>query len=204
MLRFPKKYDNNRVRTIIFEREPEMAKVLKVKREAVVKLFEHLGFKTAGKWDTKRLVAKIKNLPELTDGVKIRNPKVKKALVAILAADKIVIKTDEDEQPEKKSSKVSKKVVKKVKKTVKKTVKKKATSKKDSNEVTKDDFGCRLGTQSALINAALEKKGRTLEAIAKTTKLSAARVRSHLRTFTKKGFVKEDNKGRFVRSGKSV
>lgn len=82
-----------------------MASGIKIKKETVIKLFVELGFKTAGRWPTKKLQQKIKNLPELTDGVKIRKPKVRKILNAILAAKKVAIVDEAAEAEDKKLQK---------------------------------------------------------------------------------------------------
>ena len=110
-----------------------MARVMKVKRAMVVRLFEELGFKTAKKWDIKRLQAKVRNLPELTDGVRIRSFKVRKILKSLLAVDKVVIKTAEEGQREEKNlENVERaKKTKKVKRVVKKKVSKKKAVKKE-------------------------------------------------------------------------
>lgn len=82
-------------------------KRIRVKREPVVKLFELLGYKTAPKWDNKKLQGKIKNLPELTDGVKIKNTKAKHFLAKLLAAKKVVVgeKEKEPKAPKEKAQK---------------------------------------------------------------------------------------------------
>jgi len=66
---------------------------LVIKKEKAIKLFKYLGYKTAENWDDKQLAKKLKNLEELTEGVKIKNPKVKKFLTKILNADSIRIKS---------------------------------------------------------------------------------------------------------------
>lgn len=78
---------------------------LKIKKSIVVKLFEELGFKTAKSWPTSKLSTKIKKLPELTDGVKIRKPKVKKVLSAILNAKSVKIVDATEEAEDKKLQK---------------------------------------------------------------------------------------------------
>lgn len=51
------------------------------------KIFEALGFKTAGKWDAARLTKKIKNLANLTEGCELAT-KVRKQVSTIVRAQK--------------------------------------------------------------------------------------------------------------------
>ncbi len=170
-------------------------KILVLSQVSAVKLFEALGYKTANTWTEDRLMKKIKNLPELVDGVKIKKPKVKALLKKILKAKKVRIRMTDAEESQPKTTKKSKKkkvaaVKEKVsKKSKKKGKKKKTTAKKEAAEV--DDFGRRLGTQGALIDEKLSKKGKTAEAIAKETKLTVARVSTHLRDLLSKKFITE-------------
>ena len=76
------------------------SKKLELKRSTALKIFEALGFKTCSKWSSKRLEAKVKNLPEITDGAKITNVNLKKKLKEIMAADKVVIIKSEKEAKE--------------------------------------------------------------------------------------------------------
>lgn len=55
------------------------------------------------------------------------------------------------------------------------------SEKKAKAEPAKDKFGNREGSQAANINAALAKKWTTVAEVAKATKLSEARVRSHFK-----------------------
>jgi hypothetical protein len=63
--------------------------------------------------------------------------------------------------------------------------------------VEKDAFGCRKGSQAADINAALTKKGKTLEVIAKETGMPVGRVKGHLKAMVAKKFVAE-TKGKYA------
>ena len=80
-------------------------KAIKVKRAAVILLFESLGFKTAKQWTTKRITDKIKRLPEITDGVKIKDKKVREILEVCLKARKVRIIDEQEEVEEKKATK---------------------------------------------------------------------------------------------------
>ena len=93
-------------------------KTLELKRSTAIKIFEALGFKTVSKWNTKRLEAKIKNLPELTDGVKLKNNKLKKKIQEIIAAEKVVIIPSEKEAKE--DTKIEKQVEESKKRTTEK------------------------------------------------------------------------------------
>ena len=170
-----------------------------MKKETVVKLFIAMGFKTAGTWEDSRLLRKIKELPELVDEVKIKNPKAKEILKKILSAKEIVFKTEEE--PERASEKAMRETADgldkdtKKKTTKKKTTKKKTTEKKTKKAkakksvVEKDGFGRRLNTQGSLINTKLDKRGKTVEQLAKETKLPIGRISNHVRDLVGKGFV---------------
>lgn len=72
-----------------------------IKQSTAVKLFETLGFKTAGTWDLAKLQKKTTQLPELTDGVKInKKPKMKTLLKKILEAKKVEISPTIPEESE--------------------------------------------------------------------------------------------------------
>ena len=173
-----------------------MAKILMLKQVTVVRLFEALGFKTSKTWDKERLLKKIKQLPELVDGVKIKNPKVKLILKKILRSKKIGIRmtnTTEPERPSeaamrkseggKKKKVIKKKSTKKKEKAAKPSDDRK-TKKKKKKEVDKtkvDSFGLRLGTQGSLICSKLSTKKKSVATIAKETKLPIQRVYNHLR-----------------------
>ena len=177
---------------------------LTIKKETVVKLFTALGFKTATSWDEKRLQAKIKKLPELVDGVKIRNPKTRAVLKKIMAANKVVFK----EEPERASEAAMRKTDDGKKKATKASDnkagnKKKATKTKAKKPVKKaleeqkDAFGRRLGTQGAKIDEHLSKKPKTIATIAKETKMSTGRISNHMRDLVSKGFVKKNKEGEY-------
>lgn len=51
---------------------------------------------------------------------------------------------------------------------------------RNGEPVGKDAWGCRIGSQAALINAALTKEGQTIEEIAEQVNLPPGRVKSHL------------------------
>lgn len=137
---------------------------LVIRRERIISLYEALGFKTADNWDDERLIKKIESLEELTEGVKIKDAKIRKLLDKVLKAGKIKIKTDKVEgatetnmgkKKKKKSSKKEKKdqkatteqveeTTKKKKKSgkkakIEKKVDKKKSSKKDSKKKSKKD-----------------------------------------------------------------
>jgi len=97
-----------------------------MKQETIVKLFEALGFKTAQTWDEPKLQKKVKELPELVDGVKLKNRNAKRILKAILGAKEIsIIPAGQKEEPERASETAMRKTAKK------KVAKKKAPGKKN-------------------------------------------------------------------------
>lgn len=55
----------------------------------------------------------------------------------------------------------------------------------------RDAFGCRIGSQSAAINALLSAKPKTVEKIAEEATLNQSRVRSHLAFLLKKKLIIE-------------
>lgn len=164
-------------------------KALLLKRETAVKLFEHLGFKTVKKWDSKRLLTKIKNLPELTDDVKIKNPKVKKLLDAILAAKKVAFKEVEVGSKDAVAPKATKKI-KAAKKEVKKAPK--------ENKKGLDKFGTRLGTNRAKINAVLSKTPKTMEQLMKKAGVGYA-PGEHMQALVTRKLVKVTDQGYCLR-----
>jgi len=108
---------------------------LVLKRETAVKVFEGLGFKTAGKWNNERLRKKVSNLPELVDGVKSKDKWMKKALTAIRGADVVVLAKTEDEQQKKEKEQKEEKVLQKEAK--KKSVSLKKEKEKKTKKSTK-------------------------------------------------------------------
>lgn len=126
---------------------------LEVKRDLLVKLYNLLGFKTADKWDCKRLQKKIINLPDYIgeNGAELKNDKAQKFLDKILDALKqgqviVVVDEKEDMKTEKiekdiemvKKKETKKEVVKK--KETKKVVKKVKTAKKEKVKEKKNDI----------------------------------------------------------------
>lgn len=122
-----------------------------ISKTRAMKIFEALGFKTANQWDVPKLEKKVKNLPNLVEGVEL-NPKMQKRVNAILRAinqgqtvrvvDVIDAPTDAKREQEVKDAgkreakrKVEKKAKdkKKAKADVKKTVKK-AVAKKQAKK----------------------------------------------------------------------
>lgn len=75
--------------------------------------------------------------------------------------------------------------------------KKKVSKKKKAVGVKTDAFGRRLGTQGALIDTKLSKKGKTVKQLAEETKLSTVRVSTHVRDLLGKGFIKKDKQGKY-------
>ena len=72
---------------------------MKVSRKAALSLFGALGFKTAKRWDAKKIESKIAQLPELVAGAKLTdNMKigVKKILAELKAGRKVEVIAKED------------------------------------------------------------------------------------------------------------
>ena len=103
-----------------------MAKVLKVEKAKAVSLFMALGFKTAGKWDAKKLQEKI-NIIEEAPAEPLEDKVLDELLDEILGSDVVKIIDDEDEdeddEPKKDEPKKEKKVAKKAAKVEKKAKK---------------------------------------------------------------------------------
>ncbi len=59
----------------------------------------------------------------------------------------------------------------------------------------KDTLGCRVGSQSAAINAAITNKPQTVAALAEAAGCTAARVRNHLRYLLAKELIVETDEG---------
>ena len=87
----------------------------------------------------------------------------------------------------------------KEKQMAKKVKSKKKTAKKKVEVKSKgyDEFGRRLGTQGHLIDTKLTKEGKSIEQLAKETKLPVGRIQTHMRAFVSKGFVTKDKKGNY-------
>ncbi len=103
---------------------------------------------------------------------------------------------DEEEEEEEEDSAKSKKAKKGAKPAKKGAKPAKKAAKKSTAE--KDDFGCRVGSMAAKINAALGKKGKTADVIAKESKTTPARVKGHLQAMIAKKKVKHTDKGYVV------
>lgn len=71
----------------------------------------------------------------------------------------------------------------------------KAKTTTEKAAVARDKYGCREGSQSAQINAALTSKPKTNSVIAEETGLNANRVRAHLYFMKEKGHVVEGDEG---------
>lgn len=59
----------------------------------------------------------------------------------------------------------------------------------------RDEFGCRIGSQAAKINAALTSEAMTAEMVAEKTSLPVRRVKDHIDSLIKKRFVKKVDGG---------
>jgi hypothetical protein len=59
----------------------------------------------------------------------------------------------------------------------------------------KDGMGCRVGSQSAAINAAITNKPQTVATLAEAAGCTAARVRNHLRYLLAKELIVETDEG---------
>lgn len=183
-----------------------------LKQITIVRLFEALGFKTSKTWDKERLLKKIKQLPELVDGVKIENPKVKEILVKILRSKKVGIRmTDAEERKQtskaaveetkdaQEETKETKKTKKKGKKIGNKSEQRKAAKKKNTTE-EKDKFGSPVGSKNATINKCLSNKPKGMKELVTMAKLSGT-FYDHLNSLVKKKFIEKTEKG-FVLTGK--
>ncbi len=81
-------------------------------------------------------------------------------------------------------------------KTKKQARKKKSKAKKATGY---DEFGRRLGTQGHLIDTKLSKTPKTLEQLAKETKLPKRRIATHVRHLCIKKFIVKDKEGKYRR-----
>ncbi len=186
---------------------------LAIKKERAIKLFKVLGFKTADTWSDTQLQKKIKNLPELADGVDIKNPKVKKLLKKILKADSVRIKSDE-ESKEKLETTMSKKkkteTSKKAKKQSKEVeTKKKETKKKETKKTVKKNKVKKVGVITSILeiiqNSGPISKEQILTKLIKRfpdrdevgmTKTISAQVPNRL-SKEKKVKIQKNNKGKY-------
>ncbi len=72
---------------------------MKISKDKAVRVFEHFGFKTAGKWTPEKMTEKLNNLIESIDPkVKIKSKKVKALVAELVAADTIVVKAGEKDK----------------------------------------------------------------------------------------------------------
>lgn len=150
---------------------------LKMKKETVVRVFEALGYKTAKNWEVERLEKKVNGLSELIKDSKhpdIEDSRTKKALTAILKADKVIIdkpETEKVQEVEKKTEKKESVDVPVDVPTQKKPTQKKKVSKKKSiaNKKTVEKTIKKISTKGpgviATIIECLKKRPTTREAI---------------------------------------
>lgn len=181
-----------------------MAKYQLTKKEAV-KIFEALGFKTAEKWNLKKLAAKVATLPELVEGVKAKSPKVRYYLKRIRHAGEVSLK-DERTKAQKAGDKATDDAIKKAKgkadkkKVSKKKAAKKKVAKKKKAKAKKgkvDKFGSREGSNRAKINAALGKTPRTMRQLMDKAKVAYS-LNDHLESLLKRKLVKKSDKGYYL------
>ncbi len=116
--------------------EKKAKKVMRITRERALKLFSYFNYKTASKWDSKRMEGKLMKLPEMVDINLVKNDKVEAVIKEIMGASSVeVISTKEktktkDATPEKKKEAPKAKTPEKKKKVSKKKTDKKKTTKK--------------------------------------------------------------------------
>jgi len=90
-----------------------MSTQVTVKRTVAIALMEALGFKTASKHDNKKLARKLEGLEELIDeNTKVEDPALDEQLKAILEADKVSVKDDEESEASEGEEKKDKKAKK--------------------------------------------------------------------------------------------
>jgi len=183
-----------------------------IRRKMVIKLFQALGFKTANTWDDSRLMRKINEIPELVEEVEVKNPKVKRLIEKILKASEVILKEEKSKRPsedveeetqeeaqKEKEKTVSKKSEKSKKKAAKETVVKAVVKEKKGY----DAFGRRLGTQGALIDEHLDKKGKSVKQLVEECKLPSTRISFHMGLFVHEGFLKKDKDNKYILTGKT-
>jgi predicted ArsR family transcriptional regulator len=73
--------------------------------------------------------------------------------------------------------------------------KSKTPAAKQAAPAAKDQFGSRVTSQAATINAAMTAKPQTVAEVATATELDPARVRSHLAYLVGKGFIVSGDSG---------
>ena len=187
-----------------------------VSKNRAIKIFEALGFRTAGKWDAIRLQKKLANLSVLADGADLdrKNRKVvneilrvqkKGKKVAVIdvenaAADKRLereVKAAQKSAAAKTKEKKARRA-KKEKSAAKKKSKKKAAAKKTAKRVAEkvdlDKFGSRKGSAASKINAALSKKPKKMSQLVKEARVSGTYY-EHLNKLIEDRVVKKSDKG---------
>lgn len=171
------------------------------------KIFQALGFKTAGNWNEVRLTKKIQNLPDLAEGAKLDDKMQKRVNTicnAIKAGKKVVVINLEDVAVDKKRASYVEETVKrdtekkKEKKAAKeKKTKKKSTTTKKAKTAGKtgiDKFGSRIGSDTSKINASLSKKPKKMSQLMEDAGVEGTHY-THLNKLIKAGYVKKSDKG---------
>lgn len=175
---------------------------MKVERQAVVPLLIAIGYKGAKKYDEetlmKRLVELHENIPEEPVPEEYKELFEKIVRTGKKGKPFEIVDGEEAEEAEEKPAKGKKKAEKSDAAETKKSTKKadkpaKKAAKKET--VAKDRFGAREGSGAWEINAALGKKPKMATAVAQETGLVISRVRSHLYSLTKAGFIEYTDDG---------
>jgi len=192
-----------------------------VTKTRAIKIFEALGFKTAGKWDVAKLQRKLLKLDTLIEGTDLDKKNLKKVneiLSAQAKGRKVIVVDVEDvaagKQREKEVKDAAAREVKRkadqktkakakekaeTKKTAKKAKAKKTTKKAVAASDKKkkpgiDKFGGRTGTIKAKINAVLTKKPKTMQQLLKDAKVENQQS-GHLKNLIEEGYVVKIGKG---------
>ncbi len=179
--------------------------VMNVSKKNLVSLLQGLGYPNADKadkWDLTRLSVKVGKLQHMTGLEEARaklDAPMQEMLADILKTTKTgkmvkIIEEDEEGKPVK---------VKPPTRPVASKPSRNGEAKPKKDAAEKDAFGCRAGSQAALINAAVGKKPKTIDAIAEESGSSKARVKAHLAHWEKKnGCFSKDAKGSwFIANG---
>lgn len=145
---------------------------LQVSRNRAVKIFEVLGFKTAGKWDVSRLQKKIAKLDTLIEGAEL-DGKTQKRVDEILRVQnndgQVIVVDPDDAQASKRRSKEVDDAQKREKvRKVEKKAKAEKNTKKEKETVSKKDKKVKPGKKErkvkrAVVIASLLKKNRSIE-----------------------------------------
>lgn len=148
------------------------------KEQAVAFLKKGLGFKKASQWDADKIKSRLAQVPD-----KVTEEDVAEGygdLYKKICDAKGVVEITEDEKPEKetKAEKPEKVEAKPEKKGAKKPAAKAATA--STKEVKRDKFGCRIGSISAKVNAAVSDEWQTEEQIAKAAGVSLDQARGRI------------------------